>query len=177
MHLVGKDILRFHSVYWFSFLKAANLELPKTVFAHGLWLDQNGRKMSKHLGNGIDIRFLHKHFSTDVLRYFLLREMVFGQDGKFGYENLIERTNADLASGLGNLSSRTLSMINKYRDGFVPGGKIQEHNYIYAKRAGISADEQELVSVLEHARDEFLRKFDNYEFSLALETVWTVIKK
>ena len=176
-HLVGKDILRFHTVYWFSFLKAANLPLPKTVFAHGLWLDAEGRKMSKTLGNSIDLNFLREHFSVDVLRYFLFREMVFGQDGKFSYENLIDKTNADLASGLGNLSSRTLSMINKYRDGKVPGGKIREHNYIYAKRAGINADEQDLVSALENARDEFLRKFDNFEFSQALETVWTIIKR
>ena len=177
VHFVGKDILRFHTVYWFSFLHAANIELPKLVFAHGMWLDADGRKMGKTLGNAIKLDVLHRHFSTDAIRYFLLREMVFGQDGKFGYENLIERANADLASGLGNLSSRTLSMINKYCDGAIPDGKIQEHNYIYAKRAGIAADEQELVSVLKHARDEFLRRFDNYEFSQALETLWTVIAR
>ena len=177
VHLVGKDIARFHTVYWFSFLHAAGLPLPQTVFAHGLWLDGRGRKMSKTLGNAIDLNFLHDNFSTDALRYFLLREMVFGQDGKFSYENMIERTNADLASGLGNLSSRTLSMINKYCDGAIPNGKIQEQNYIYAKRAGLSADEQELVSVLEHARDEFLRRFDNYEFSQGLEILWTVIAR
>jgi len=176
-HLVGKDILRFHTVYWFSFLHAADLKLPEMVFAHGLWLDGQGRKLSKTLGNAIDLDFLHRNFSTDSIRYFVLREMVFGQDGKFSYESLIERTNADLASGLGNLSSRTLSMINKYRNGLVPDGKIQEHNYIYAKRAGIGADEQDLVSVLEHARDEFLRRFDNYEFSQALEILWTVIAR
>ncbi|MGI8787849.1 MAG: methionine--tRNA ligase [Pyrinomonadaceae bacterium] len=177
VHLVGKDILRFHSIYWFSFLKAANLDLPTTVFAHGLWLDQNGRKMSKTLGNSIDLNFLRGNFSVDAIRYFLLREMVFGQDGKFGYENLIDRTNADLANGLGNLSNRTLSMINKYRDGVIPAGKISEHNYIFAKRAGINADEQEIVSVLEHARDEFLRKFDNFEFSQALEILWSVVAR
>jgi methionyl-tRNA synthetase len=176
-HLVGKDILRFHTVYWFSFLKAANLKLPETVYAHGMWLDAEGRKMGKTLGNAIELEVLRKHFQTDAIRYFVLRDMVFGQDGKFGYESLIERANADLASGLGNLSSRTLSMINKYCDGAIPAGKIQEHNYIYAKRAGINPDEQELVSVLEHARDEFLRRFDNYEFSQALETIWTVIKR
>jgi len=176
-HLVGKDILRQHTVYWFSILKAADLELPKTVFAHGLWLDAQGRKISKTLGNVIDLQFLHSNFSVDAIRYFLLRDMVFGQDGKFGYENLIDRTNADLASGLGNLSSRTLSMINKYRDGLIPNGKIQEHNYLYGKRAGINPDEQELVSVLKHARDEFLRKFDDFEFSLALETLWSVIAR
>jgi methionyl-tRNA synthetase len=176
-HLVGKDILRFHTVYWFSFLKAANLDLPKTVYAHGMWLDADGRKMGKTLGNTIELGTLKKHFQTDAIRYFILREMVFGQDGKFGYENLIDRTTADLASGLGNLSSRTLSMITKYRDGEIPNGKISEANYLNAKRAGINADEQELVSVLENARDEFIRKFDNFEFSQALETVWSVIAR
>ncbi|MBK8467066.1 MAG: methionine--tRNA ligase [Chloracidobacterium sp.] len=177
VHLVGKDILRFHTVYWFSFLAAAGLDLPKTVYAHGMWLDADGRKMGKTVGNVIDVDVLHKHFQVDALRYFLLREMVFGQDGKFGYENLIDRANADLASGLGNLASRTFSMITKYRDGLIPSGKIAEENYINAKRAGVSPDEQELVSAIEYARDEFIRRFDNFEFSLALEVVWTVIAR
>jgi len=177
MHLVGKDILRFHTIYWWSFLLAAGIDLPKQVFAHGMWLDSDGRKMGKTLGNVIELDVLHKYFQTDAVRYFVLRDMVFGQDGKFGYENLIDRANADLASGLGNLSSRTLSMIAKYRGGEIPHGKIQESNYLNAKRAGINPDEQELVSVLEHARDEFLRKFDNYEFSLSLETLWSVIAR
>lgn len=176
-HFVGKDILRFHTVYWWSFLQAANLKLPDTVYAHGMWLDAEGRKMGKTLGNIIELDFLHKHFQTDAIRYFILREMVFGQDGKFGYENLIERANSGLAKGLGNLSSRTLSMINKYRNGEIPSGKISEHNYIYAKRAGIIPDEQELVSILENARNEFVRRFDNYEFSQALETIWAVIAR
>ncbi len=177
VHLVGKDILRFHTVYWFSFLQAARLPLPTTVYAHGMWLDADGRKMGKTIGNVIEVDVLHEHFQVDALRYFLLREMVFGQDGKFGYENLIDRANADLASGLGNLASRTFSMVTKYREGLIPSGKIVEENYINAKRAGVSPDEQELVSVIEHARDEFLRRFDNFEFSLALETVWTVIAR
>lgn len=177
VHLVGKDILRFHTVYWFSFLQAAGLPLPKTVFAHGMWLDVDGRKMGKTLGNVIEVDVLHEHFQVDALRYFVLRDMVFGQDGKFGYENLIDRANADLASGLGNLASRTFSMITKYRDGLIPSGKIADESYLNAKRASVSPDEQELVSVIEHARDEFLRRFDNFEFSLALETVWTVIAR
>ena len=176
-HIVGKDILRFHTVYWWSFLLAAEIVLPQTVYAHGMWLDPQGRKMGKTLGNVIELSILREHFQVDALRYFLLREMVFGQDGKFGYENLIERANADLASGLGNLASRTFSMINKYREGAIPDGKIQESNYLNAKRAGINADEQELVSVLEHARDEFLRRFDNFEFSQALEVLWSVIAR
>ena len=177
VHLVGKDILRQHTVYWFSFLKAVGLGLPKTVFAHGMWLDVNGRKMGKTLGNVIEVDVLHEHFSVDAIRYFLLREMVFGQDGKFGYENLIERANADLASGLGNLASRTFSMITKYREGLIPEGKIAEEDYIHARRAGLDPDGGEIVSVLEHARDEFLRRFDNFEFSLGLEVLWTVIAR
>ncbi|HQU86340.1 MAG TPA: methionine--tRNA ligase [Pyrinomonadaceae bacterium] len=176
-HLVGKDILRFHTVYWWAFLLAANITLPETVYAHGMWLDADGRKMGKTLGNVIEIEVLQKYFSVDDVRYFVLREMVFGQDGKFGYENLIDRANADLAKGLGNLSSRTLSMITKYRDGKIPSGKIQESNYLNAKRAGINADEQELVSVLENARNEFVRRFDNYEFSQGLELLWAVIAR
>jgi len=176
-HLVGKDILRFHTIYWWSFLLAAGLGVPETVYAHGMWLDAEGKKMGKTLGNVIEIDVLKAHFQTDAIRYFALREMVFGQDGKFGYENLIERANADLASGLGNLSSRTLTMITKYCDGAIPNGKISEANYLNAKRHGINADEQELVSILSHARDEFIRRFDNFEFSQALETVWNVIKR
>jgi methionyl-tRNA synthetase len=177
LHLVGKDILRFHTVYWFSFLNAAGVPLPKAVFAHGMWLDPQGRKMGKTLGNVIEVDVLHQHFQTDAVRYFCLRDMVFGQDGKFGYENLIDRANADLASGIGNLASRTFSMITKYREGKVPSGKIVEENYLHAKRAGIEPDEQEIVSVLTRVRDEFLRRFDNFEFSQALETLWTVIAR
>lgn len=177
MHLVGKDILRFHTVYWLSFLHAAGVEPPKIVYAHGMWLDADGRKMGKTVGNVIDVDVLATHFQVDALRYFLLRDMVFGQDGKFGYENLIDRTNADLASGLGNLAARTLSMITKYRDGQVPNGKITEENYLQARRAGLEPDGGEIVSIIEHARDEFIRRFDNFEFSQGLEVIWTVIAR
>jgi methionyl-tRNA synthetase len=177
VHIVGKDILRFHTIYWFSFLNAAQLPLPNTVYAHGMWLDADGRKMGKTMGNVIEVDVLHEHFQIDAIRYFVLREMVFGQDGKFGYENLIDRTNSDLASGLGNLASRTFSMVTKYRDGKVPDGKISEESYIHARRAGVDPDGQDLVSVLEHVRDEFNRRFDNFEMSLALESVWTVIAR
>jgi methionyl-tRNA synthetase len=177
MHLVGKDILRFHTIYWWSFLLAAGIDLPKIVYAHGMWLDADGRKMGKTLGNVIEVDVLHEHFQVDAIRYFLLREMVFGQDGRFGYENLIERTNADLANGIGNLASRTLSMIAKYRDSKIPDGKVSEANYINAKRAGVNPDAEELVSVLQHARDEFVRHFDNFEFSHGLEVLWTVVAR
>jgi methionyl-tRNA synthetase len=177
LHLVGKDILRFHTIYWWSFLMAAGLEIPRGVYAHGMWLDADGRKMGKTLGNVIEVDVLHKHFQVDAVRYFVLRDMVFGQDGKFGYENLIDRANADLASGLGNLAARTLSMISKYRSGMIPNGKIAEENYIHARRAGLDPDGGEIVSVLEHARDEFVRRFDNFEFSQALEMLWAVIAR
>lgn len=177
MHLVGKDILRFHTVYWFSFLKAAGLDLPKTVYAHGMWLDAEGRKMGKTLGNVIEVDVLHKHFQVDAVRYFLLRDMVFGQDGKFGYENLIDRATADLSKGLGNLTARTLSMIEKYTDGKIPFGKMTEENYIHARRAGVDPDGGEIASVVAHARDEFIRRFDNFEFSLGLETLWALIAR
>jgi methionyl-tRNA synthetase len=177
LHLVGKDILRFHTVYWMSFLHAAGLPLPRGVFAHGMWLDADGRKMGKTLGNIIEVDVLHEHFQVDAVRYFVLREMVFGQDGKFGYGNLIDRANSDLASGLGNLSSRTFSMISKYREGVTPNGKIAEENYLHARRAGIDPDGQDIVSVVEHARDEFIRHFDDFEFSQALETLWAVIAR
>lgn len=176
-HLVGKDILRFHTVYWWSFLIAAGIEIPQMVYAHGMWLDAEGRKMGKTLGNVISLDVLKKYFQTDVIRYFVLREMVFGQDGNFGYANLIDRATADLANGLGNLSSRTLSMITKYRDGLVPSGAIHDESVIYAKRIGLAADDQELASVLAHARDEFVRRFDNFEFSQALEVLWAVIAR
>lgn len=176
-HLVGKDILRFHTVYWLSFLTAAGLPLPKTVYAHGMWLDADGRKMGKTLGNVIEVDVLHQHFQTDAVRYFVLREMVFGQDGKFGYENLIDRATADLSKGLGNLTARTLSMITKYRDSKVPNGKIAEENYLKARRAGLDPDGGEIVSVLEHTRDEFIRRFDNFEFSQALEALWSLIAR
>ena len=177
VNLVGKDILRFHAVYWPAFLLAAGVEPPRTVFAHGMWLDPTGRRMSKTLGNAIDLGILLKHFSTDAVRYYCLREMVFGQDGKFGYETLIERTNSDLASGLGNLSSRTLTMIQRYCDGIIPGGQIAEENYLSAKRAGVDPDAGALASTLEHARDQFVLLFEDYAISRALETAWAIIAR
>lgn len=176
-HLVGKDILRFHTVYWFSFLLAAGVSVPKQVYAHGMWLDAEGRKMGKTLGNIIHIDILHKHFSNDAIRYFCLREMVFGQDGNFGYENLIGRANSDLAKGLGNLSSRVLTMIRNFCGGQIPDETINDANYLNAKRAGVSPDAQEIAKILETTRNEFLQQFDDFEFSRGLETVWAAIAK
>ncbi|HEY6190158.1 MAG TPA: methionine--tRNA ligase [Pyrinomonadaceae bacterium] len=176
-HLVGKDIVRQHAIYWPAFLLTAGLELPRMVFAHGMWLDQNGRKMSKTLGNTIDLGVLHRHFSNDMVRYHCLREMNFGQDGKFGYETLIERINSDLANGLGNLVARTLTMIGRYCDGNVPSPVIAEEKYLAAKRAGIDPDALALASVLERARDQFVKHFDEYAFSRALESAWAIIER
>jgi methionyl-tRNA synthetase len=160
LHLVGKDILRFHAVYWPSFLLAAGVELPRAIVAHGMWLDPNGRKMSKTLGNVIELDVLQKHFSIDAIRYFCLREMVFGQDGRFGYESLIDRANSDLASGLGNLSSRTLTMISRYCDSIIPSGNDPEGE-----------------TFIEQARDQFLLHFENLAFSRALEAAWSVVAR
>src|SRR5687768_11681125 len=176
LHMVGKDILRFHAVYWPSFLLAAGVELPRAIVAHGMWLDPNGRKMSKTLGNTVELDVLRRHFSTDAIRYFCLREMVFGQDGRFGYEGLIDRANSDLASGLGNLSSRTLTMIARYCDGRVPSGDISEEGILPAKRAGVDTDAT-IAGFVEHARDEFMLNFDNLAFSRALESAWTIVAR
>ena len=110
LHLIGKEIVRFHAIYWPAFLMAAGLPLPKRIFAHG-WLLFENDKMSKSRGNIVRATPIHKVLGTDALRYFLLREVVFGQDGSFSYDALVGRYNSDLANGLGNLASRTLAMI------------------------------------------------------------------
>ncbi|MBC8029410.1 MAG: methionine--tRNA ligase [Pyrinomonadaceae bacterium] len=177
LHLVGKDILRFHAVYWPAFLMAAGVEQPRAVVAHGMWLDPNGRKMSKTLGNTVELDVLNRYFPIDAIRYFCLREMVFGQDGKFGYEALIDRTNSDLASGLGNLSSRTLTMISRYSDGGVPSGAISEEKLLLAKRALVDTDETTISGFIALARDQFLQHFDAYAFSRALEVAWSIVAR
>ncbi|HEY6803573.1 MAG TPA: methionine--tRNA ligase [Pyrinomonadaceae bacterium] len=177
LHLVGKDILRFHAVYWPAFLLAGGVEVPKGIVAHGMWLDPNGRKMSKTLGNTIELDILKKHFSIDAIRYFCLREMVFGQDGRFGYEGLIDRANSDLASGLGNLSSRTLTMIQRYCDGRIPNRHISDDKLLNAKRTGIDTDETTLSGFAETARDQYLQQFDGLNFSRALEVAWSIVAR
>jgi methionyl-tRNA synthetase/methionyl-tRNA synthetase C-terminal region/beta chain len=177
LHLIGKDILRQHAIYWPTFLMAAGLELPRAVVAHGMWLDPIGRKMSKTIGNTVELEILQKYFQTDAVRYFCLREMTFGQDSKVGYESIIERANSDLASGLGNLSSRTLTMIQRYCDGIVPSPNITEEKYLAAKRAGVDPDAMALVSTLEHARDQFVLLMDDLAFSRALEAAWSIVAR
>eukprot|EP01032_Pedospumella_encystans_P034923 gene34923-39491_t len=119
VHIIGKDIIRFHAVYWPAFLMSAGLPLPKRVYAHGFLLNR-GEKMSKSLGNVVDPVNLVNHFGLDQVRYFFLREVSFGQDGSYSEEGIATRINADLANGIGNLASRSLSMINKNCEGRVP---------------------------------------------------------
>jgi len=119
VHIIGKDIIRFHAVYWPAFLMSAGLPLPKRVYAHGFLLNK-GEKMSKSLGNVVDPVNLVNHFGLDQVRYFFLREVSFGQDGSYSEEGIATRINADLANGIGNLASRSLSMIVKNCDGQIP---------------------------------------------------------
>tara|TARA_B100000945_G_C20322430_1_gene568332 strand:- start:56 stop:970 length:915 start_codon:yes stop_codon:yes gene_type:complete len=118
-HIVGKDILRHHAVYWPAFLMAANLELPKRIFAHGWWTNE-GNKISKSLGNVIDPIEIISEYGLDQFRYFILREVPFGNDGDFSIKALKTRINSDLANDLGNLCQRSLSMIHKNLDGVIP---------------------------------------------------------
>jgi len=119
LHVIGKDITRFHTVYWPAFLMAADLPLPEQVFAHG-FLTVKGEKMSKSLGNVLDPFTLAEHYGVDALRYFFLREVPFGRDGSFSDEAIVNRVNADLANDIGNLAQRSLSMIGKNCDGKLP---------------------------------------------------------
>ena len=177
LHLVGKDILRFHAVYWPAFLMAGGVEQPRGIVAHGMWVDPTGRKMSKTLGNTIELDVLKRYFPNDAVRYFCLREMVFGNDGRFGYETLIDRTNSDLASGLGNLSSRTLTMIARYNDGQIPSGKISEDKLLLAKRTGVDTDETTISGFIENARVQFMQHLESLAFSRALEVAWSVVAR
>ncbi|KQZ16609.1 methionine--tRNA ligase [Mesorhizobium sp. Root552] len=118
-HIIGKDIVRFHAIYWPAFLMSAGIELPKRVFGHG-FLFNRGEKMSKSLGNVIDPSSMVEHYGLDQVRYFFLREVPFGQDGSYSHEAIVNRTNADLANDLGNLAQRSLSMIAKNSSGVVP---------------------------------------------------------
>jgi methionyl-tRNA synthetase len=169
LQLVGKDILRFHTIYWPAFLLAADLDPPKTVFAHGFWLS-GGRKMSKTLGNVIDLHVLRRHFSTDAVRYFCLREMVFGQDGDFTYEALIERVNAELADGLGNLSSRTLTMVQRFFEGVIPALPSPSAGEDEVGRRAVAVQ-----TAIETATRQFDEEFNSYNFSRAIEATQTAI--
>ncbi|MGB9431832.1 MAG: methionine--tRNA ligase [Candidatus Acidiferrum sp.] len=162
VHLVGKDIIRFHTVYWPAFLMAAMLPLPKQVWAHG-WFLMDAAKMSKSKGNVVLPRPIAHMLGMDALRYFLLREVVFGQDGNFSYDALVTRYNSDLANGLGNLASRTAAMLEKNFAGKVPKpGTLLPQDNVLAKEA-------------QNAIGEVLERYDRFEFARALEAIWSVI--
>jgi methionyl-tRNA synthetase len=165
LHLIGKEILRFHAVYWPAFLMAAEEPLPKQIFAHGWWLFEQ-EKMSKSRGNIKRPQPLARTLGIDPLRYFLLREMVFGQDGNFSYDAVLQRYNADLANDLGNLAKRTLDMIGRYFAGEVPppGGGADQ-----------TLRDLEVARVAQQAIDNALAQYDRYEFSRALETIWGLV--
>jgi len=159
LHLIGKEIVRFHAVYWPAFLMAAGLPLPKRIFAHG-WLLFEESKMSKSRGNIVRSEPIRQVMGADALRYFLLREVVFGQDGSFSYDALIGRYNAELANGLGNLASRTLTMIGQYCGGVIPSGTVDD-----------------VADTARKTIADLMFGFDNFEFSRGLEAVWQLLSR
>ena len=162
VHVVGKDIIRFHAVYWPAFLMAAMLPVPKQVWAHG-WFLMDQSKMSKSKGNVVRAKPIVDVLGMDALRYFLLRDTVFGQDGNFSYDALVTRYNSELANGLGNLASRTAALIEKNFDGKIP-------------RPGTLAPQDEAVAKqVQSAIGEVLEAYENFSFSRALEQIWLLI--
>ena len=165
VHMIGKEIIRFHCVYWPAFLMAADLPLPRAVIAHG-WLLFEESKMSKTRGNIVRAETVLDVLGNDALRYFLLREIVFGQDGSFSFDALVQRYNSDLANDLGNLASRTLTMITRYFNGTVP----YPSPTVARKPSDDTIKEQALMTIT-----EFGQLFDDYQFSRALESAWSLI--
>ena len=165
VHMIGKEIVRFHCVYWPAFLMAARLPLPKAIIAHG-WLLFEENKMSKSRGNIVRTETILDVMGADALRYFLLREVVFGNDGSFSFDALVQRYNSDLANGLGNLASRTLAMITRYFKGEVP----------YPSHKAAHTPEEDLVAALaRHTIKEFNELFEQFQFSRALEMAWALV--
>jgi methionyl-tRNA synthetase len=165
LHLVGKEIIRFHAVYWPAFLMAADLPLPVQIWAHG-WLLFDSEKMSKSRGNVVRPRPIVNAMGIEPLRYYLLREIVFGQDGSFSYDALITRYNSDLANGLGNLASRTLTMIERYFGGEIPKP---------APKQGGETDAPSTAEFANEALTKVMHLYDRLNFSLALESIWEVV--
>jgi methionyl-tRNA synthetase len=165
VHMIGKEIVRFHCVYWPAFLLAAGIPLPKSIVAHG-WLLFEESKMSKSRGNIVRSQTILDTLGADALRYFLLREIVFGSDGSFSFDALVQRFNSDLANGLGNLASRTLSMITRYFKGEVP--------YPSAAASRTKIDET-IAKQATETITEFHRQWDDFQFSRALETAWALV--
>jgi len=164
LHLVGKDIIRFHTVYWPAFLMAAGLPVPKQVWAHGWFLIDAG-KMSKSKGNVVQPRPIAHVLGMDALRYYMLRETVFGQDGNFSYDALVQRYNSDLANGLGNLTSRTLTMLEKYFEGKMPAPSAD----------GAQEAEAPVETMAASAIENVRQLYDQYSFSRALEAIWEIV--
>jgi len=165
VHLVGKEIVRFHTIYWPIMLMALDLPLPKKVFAHG-WILMKDGKMSKSKGNVVDPVTLIDRYGLDALRYYLLREVPFGSDGVFTPEGFVERINFDLANDLGNLLNRTVAMISQYF-----GGEIPVYN-------GSHSDfEKQLREVNEQSVKEYENAMENMEFSVALQSIWQIISR
>src|SRR5438309_2526921 len=165
LQMIGKEIVRFHCVYWPAFLMAAGIALPEGIMAHG-WLVFEEDKTSKSRGNIVRTETILDVLGADALRYFLLREVVFGQDGSFSFDALVQRYNSDLANGLGNLASRTLTMITRYFRGEVP--------YPSHAVARTPADEA-IAEVGRKTIREFATFFDQFQFSRALETAWGLV--
>src|SRR5688500_9909754 len=155
VHLIGKDIVRFHAVYWPAFLMSAGLRLPKQVFGHGFLLAR-GEKMSKSLGNVVDPMELAERYGVDPLRYFLLREVSFGQDGSYSNEAIVSRVNAELANSFGNLAQRSLSMIFKNLDGVLPA-------------PGEAAEDKALLDEVRQGCATLECEFDRFAFSVGLD--------
>lgn len=164
LHLIGKDILRFHAIFWPAFLMAAELPLPRTVFGHGWWL-KDETKMSKSRGNVLDPHIILNTFGPDPLRYFLLREIPIGQDGNFSHEGFLHRVNSDLANDLGNLVQRTLTMIWNYFQGKIEGADPESQSDLALKEAFTQLKER----VKQH--------FEDYAINRALEDIWVFINQ
>lgn len=162
LHMIGKDIIRFHTVYWPAFLMSAGIDLPRRVFAHGFLLNR-GEKMSKSVGNIVDPVALTETFGVDQLRYFLLREVPFGQDGSYSEDAIVTRINTDLANELGNLAQRSLSMVAKNLDGVVP------------TPGEFTADDAELLATADGLLDRVRAAFDGQAMHLALEAIWLML--
>ena len=172
LHMIGKDILRFHAVYWPAFLMAAELPLPKTIFAHG-WIYYEQDKMSKSKGNVVypepivDALDSFGAPGNDALRYYLLRDTPFGQDANFSYEGLIQRYNSDLANGLGNLASRTLAMVAKYCDGVIP-----DASELNRQTGGAWFDDPRVDESRKKYVEGICSAYDNLQFSIVAESIW-----
>jgi len=165
LHIVGKEIIRFHAVYWPAFLMAADLPLPGKIWAHG-WLLFDSEKMSKSRGNVVKPRPIVNALGIEPLRYYLLREIVFGQDGSFSYDALVTRYNSDLANGLGNLASRTLTMIERYFGGEIPKPVPAQ---------GIESDVPSTAEFANEALTRIMHLYDRFSFSMALEAIWEIV--